>query len=68
MSNKFNKYLVVTLFFITRYVYASNKSIDDIKAISGGIAFNPDDSTIYFKQDEGISSDFSNADVQTYQI
>ena len=68
MSNKFNKYLVVTLFFITRYVYASNKSIDDIKAISGGIAFNPDDSTIYFKQDEGISSDFSNADAQTYKV
>ena len=68
MSNKFNKYLVLTLFFITRYVYASNKSIDDIKAISGGIAYNPDDNTIYFKQDEGISSDFSNTNVQTYKI
>ena len=68
MSNKFNKYLVLTLFFITRYVYASPKSIDDIKAISGGIAYNPDNSTIYFKQGEAINKGFSNADVQTYQI
>ena len=69
MSNKFNKYLVLTLFFITRYVYADPGSISDIMATTGGIAYNPDDSTIYFKQGEAISNDFSNInDVQTYQI
>ena len=66
MSNKFNKYLVLTLFFITRYVYAG--SINDITANPGGIAFNPDNSTIYFKQGEAINGDFSNVDTQTYKV
>ena len=61
--------IILISFFITRYVYASNKSIDDIKAISGGIAFNPGGNTIYFKQNAAISDDFSNInDVQTYKI
>ena len=63
MSNKFNKYLVLTLFFITRYVYAGSNPLNEITATTGGIAFKPDDSTIYFKQGEGISNDFSNADL-----
>ena len=66
MSNKFNKYLVVTLFFITRYVYAD--SINEITTTTGGITYKSDDSTIYFKQGEAINKDFSNTDVQTYQI
>ena len=45
MSNKFNKYLVLTLFFITRYVYADSGSISDIMATTGGIAYKSDDST-----------------------
>ena len=68
MSNKFNKYLVLTLFFITRYVYAVPGSISDIIATRGGITYKSDDSTIYFKQGEAINKDFSNTDVQTYQI
>ena len=66
MSNKFNKYLVVTLFFITRYVYAD--SINEITTTTGGITYKSDDSTIYFKQGEAINEDFSNTGVQTYQI
>ena len=50
MSNKFNKYLVLTLFFITRYVYASSNPLNEITAIAGGITYKSDDSTIYFKQ------------------
>ena len=60
MSNKFNKYLVVTLFFITRYVYAD--SINEITTTTGGITYKSDDGTIYFKQNEAINEDFSNAD------
>ena len=68
MSNKFNKYLVLTLFFITRYVYASSNPINDITTTKGGIAYRSDDSTIYFKQGEAIDEGFSNANVQTHKI
>ena len=68
MSNKFNKYLVLTLFFITRYVYAGSNPLNEITVITGGIAYKSDDGTIYFKQGEAISSDFSNADTQIYKI
>lgn len=68
MSNKFNKYLVLTLFFITRYVYAGSNPLNEITATTGGIAFNPDNSTIYFKQGEAINEGLLNTNAQTYKI